>query len=70
MSSKSNHAMRGLRWTENYLPKDWFKSDITDLEEKFLEMAFMMEKRKERILWLAYRIALRGQWFQWNENLR
>ena len=55
-------AMRGLLWAEKYFPEKWFSNDRLDDEEKYLEVASMTDDRKERILWLACRIANLGPW--------
>ncbi|KAG9228850.1 hypothetical protein BJ875DRAFT_525122 [Amylocarpus encephaloides] len=49
-------AIRELVWTEGYFPADFFTKKI-DEEEKYHERALMTSQRKERILWLACRIA-------------
>jgi hypothetical protein len=50
-------AMRGLLWADDYFPETWFRNDKTDEEEKYHELASMTAQRRERILWLACRIA-------------
>lgn len=55
-------AMRGLLWAEDYFPADWFTREKIDEEEKYHERASMTAQRKERILWLACRIASHGSW--------
>jgi hypothetical protein len=50
-------ALRGLLWTEDYFPTEWFTNEKIDEEEKYHERASMTAQRKERILWLAVRIA-------------
>ncbi|RDL41591.1 TPR-like protein [Venustampulla echinocandica] len=54
-------AVRGLLWVENYFPAQWFEKKV-DEEEKYHERASMTAQRKERILWLACRIANLGPW--------
>lgn len=49
-------AMRGLLWTEEYFPSEWFSIDIGD-DSKETNLDLMTTQRKERILWLAARIA-------------
>jgi hypothetical protein len=49
-------AMHGLLWTEDYFPSGWFSEEF-ELEERALHCDSMTPKRKERILWLAVRIA-------------
>ena len=61
-------AMRGLLWAENYFPDKWFIQEKTDEEEKYHERASMTAQRKERILWLAYRIASLGSWITFDGN--
>jgi hypothetical protein len=55
-------AVRGLLWTEGYFPIDFFTKKKIDEEEKYHERASMTSQRKERILWLACRIAALGPW--------
>ena len=50
-------ALRGLLWAEDYFPTDWFHNEKIDEEGKYHERASMTAQRKERILWLAVRIA-------------
>ncbi|CAG8955760.1 hypothetical protein HYFRA_00011627 [Hymenoscyphus fraxineus] len=50
-------AVRGLLWTEGYFTDDFFTKKKIDEEEKYHERASMTSQRKERILWLACRIA-------------
>jgi hypothetical protein len=59
-------AMRGLLWADEYYPQNWFSNDKIDAEEKYLEVASMTDDRKERILWLACRIAELGDWIHYN----
>jgi hypothetical protein len=49
-------AMHGLLWAENYFPSEWFSRKF-DIEDKMIHFGYMIPKRKERILWLAVRIA-------------
>jgi len=44
------------QWFESI---DWLDEEETDEEEKYHELASMTEKRKERILWLCCRLAVR-----------
>ncbi|KAH7418735.1 hypothetical protein BKA64DRAFT_590854, partial [Cadophora sp. MPI-SDFR-AT-0126] len=61
-------AMRGLLWADGYYPKEWFASDKIDDAEKYLEKASMTDDRKERILWLACRIASLGDWINYDSE--
>ncbi|KAJ8062034.1 hypothetical protein OCU04_009814 [Sclerotinia nivalis] len=55
-------GMRGLLWTEKYFPERWFLNEKIDEEEKYHEFPSILDQRKERILWLACRIADAGPW--------
>ncbi|EDN92144.1 hypothetical protein SS1G_08006 [Sclerotinia sclerotiorum 1980 UF-70] len=59
-------GMRGLLWAEKYFPEEWFLNEKTDEEEKYHELPSMIDQRKERILWLACRIADAGPWINFN----
>jgi hypothetical protein len=48
-------AIRGLLWTENYFPRDWFTNDEIDEAEDFHYPRSMTTARSDRILWLACR---------------
>ncbi|KAI0525819.1 hypothetical protein F5B22DRAFT_587878 [Xylaria bambusicola] len=50
-------ALEGLLFVDQYYPSDWFSDDKIDDDEKYFEMASMTAVRKERILWLGYKIA-------------
>jgi len=59
-------AMRDLLWADDYFPEKWFSNEKIDDEEKYLEVASMTDDRKERILWLACRIASLGTWIYYD----
>ncbi|KAI0476052.1 hypothetical protein GGR56DRAFT_665852 [Xylariaceae sp. FL0804] len=61
-------AMKGLLWTLDYFPDDWFSNEKVDEDEKFFEVASMTDERKERILWGACRIARSGRWLTYEEE--
>ncbi|KAG4030876.1 hypothetical protein MFRU_010g00100 [Monilinia fructicola] len=61
-------GMRGLLWAEKYFPERWFLNDKTDEEEKYHELPSMLDQRKERILWLACRIADAGPWINFDSS--
>lgn len=63
-------ALRGLLWSDGYYPDQWFSNDKIDDEEKYLEVASMTDDRKERILWLACRVASAGSWIYYDRNSR
>ena len=61
-------AMRGLLWAANYFPQSWFLNKKMDEEEKYHELPSMLAQRKERILWLACRIASSSIWMQYEST--
>uniref|UniRef100_A0A0B7KMS7 DNA/RNA-binding domain-containing protein n=1 Tax=Bionectria ochroleuca TaxID=29856 RepID=A0A0B7KMS7_BIOOC len=63
-------AMRSLVYTEDYLPSQWFNDSKVEEDEKQLELASMVDQRKERLLWLGRRIASTGRWLTWDNISR
>jgi hypothetical protein len=63
-------ALRGILWADGYYPDTWFSNDKIDDEEKYLEVASMTDDRKERILWLACRLASAGSWIYYDKANR
>ncbi|KAI8715184.1 EST1-DNA-bind domain-containing protein [Fusarium sp. LHS14.1] len=63
-------AMRGLIYSEDFFPSDWFKNDKIDEDEKYFELGSMVEERKDRILTLGCKIAASGSWLIWNPETR
>ncbi|KAM0344031.1 hypothetical protein ACHAPU_007934 [Fusarium lateritium] len=61
-------AMRGLLYSEDYFPNDWFRNDKIDEDEKYFELASMSEERKDRILSLGCKIAASGNWLLWDDD--
>jgi hypothetical protein len=61
-------AMRGLLYSEDYLPNEWFRNDKIDEDEKYFELASMAEERRDRILSLGCSIATSGSWLLWDEQ--
>ncbi|KAM0364071.1 hypothetical protein ACHAPK_010981 [Fusarium culmorum] len=61
-------AMRGLLYTENYIPNDWFHKEKIDEDEKYFERASMAEERRNRIFSLGCCIATSGSWLIWDET--
>lgn len=61
-------ALRGLLFVDQYYPSDWFANDKIDDDEKFFELASMMDIRKERILWLGHKIAQSKKGLTYNEH--
>lgn len=50
-------VIRGQIYGQSYFPDTWFKNIMLDDEERELESASITEARKERILWLEFRLA-------------
>jgi hypothetical protein len=61
-------SLRGLLWTDKLFPSDWYSGDNVDDDEKGFELASMTEQRKERVLWLAYHLALHGKWLTYDKQ--
>ncbi len=61
-------ALEGLFFVSGYFPLDWFANNKIDNNKKYLEMASITGVRKERILWLGYRIAQSGRGLTYNEG--
>ncbi|KAI1818598.1 hypothetical protein GGS20DRAFT_194570 [Poronia punctata] len=55
-------------YDRSYHPPDLFSNAKIDDDEKYFEMPSMMEVRKERILWLAHKIARTGSWLTWDDE--
>jgi hypothetical protein len=62
-------ALRGLLFVEQYYPSDWFSNDKIDDDEKYFEVPSMEAVRKERILWVAHKIAQAGRWLTYDEGV-
>lgn len=62
-------TLRGLLWADKYFPSDSFVNDEIDDDEKYFEVASMVEERQERVLWLGVSIARHGQWLLYDDKL-
>ncbi|KAH6982438.1 hypothetical protein EDB80DRAFT_882761 [Ilyonectria destructans] len=62
--------MRGLIYVDDYYPKKWFVNEKIDEDEKYFELASMVNQRKERILYLGYKIAAQGTWLKFDSDSR
>ncbi|KAL0764714.1 hypothetical protein CaCOL14_012520 [Colletotrichum acutatum] len=63
-------AQRGLLWVDKYYPNDWFTATKVDDDEKYFEVASMMEERSQRCLWLGCRLATSGKWLTYDEQTK
>jgi hypothetical protein len=61
-------SLRGLLWTDKLFPSDWFSGGNVDDDERGSELASMTEQRMERVLWLAYQLALPGKWLTYDKQ--
>jgi len=61
-------AMKGLTWTANYYQAGFFADDKIDDDEKYFEVASMTDERRERILWIAARLAEGQNWLAVNHS--
>ncbi|KAK6609677.1 telomerase-binding protein EST1A protein [Botrytis cinerea] len=62
-------AMRGLLWTGTLYPEEYFSKHHTEEEDKCEELPSMLNRRQERILWIACRIAARvSPWLAFNSS--
>lgn len=65
-----DYAMRGLVYTTDYFPANWFDNTAIDDDEKYFEPASTVGKRGERILWLGHSIALAERRLFWDAHAR
>jgi hypothetical protein len=63
-------ALRGLVYAEDYYPVSWFRGSKVEEDEKYFELASMIDQRKERLLWLGRRLAASGRWLTWDTAAR
>ncbi|KAL4403567.1 hypothetical protein CABS03_15019 [Colletotrichum abscissum] len=63
-------AQRGILWVDKYYPSDWFTATKVDDDEKYSEVASMMEERSQRCLWLGCRLATSGKWLTYDEEAK
>ncbi|KAH7316711.1 hypothetical protein B0I35DRAFT_451624 [Stachybotrys elegans] len=61
-----DYAMRGLVYTQEYFPANWFDNDKIEEDERYFELPSMVDERQERILWLGRQIARPGKWLTWD----
>ncbi|KAH6871336.1 hypothetical protein B0T10DRAFT_466745 [Thelonectria olida] len=59
-----DYAMRGIIFTGLVCQRE------VDEDEKYFELSSMVEERKERILYLGYRIATHQKWLNFDESIR
>jgi len=62
-----DYALRGLLWTADYFPDDWFAGQVDD-DERGFEAPSMTEHRKERVRWLACRLAQSGRFLTYADG--
>ena len=60
-------SLRGLLYAEKIYPADWFQTKLDD-DEKHFEIASMGDDRKERVLWLSYKLASYKRYITFDEE--
>ena len=59
--------LRGLLWTDNYFPQGWFANmESFNEDERMMETPSTRLVRKERLLWVACRLASYKTWITYN----
>lgn len=59
--------LQGFLWTNKHFPQGWFSNAETiDDDERLLEVGSTRLKRKERILWMACRLAAFKKWITYD----
>jgi hypothetical protein len=53
-----DYLIRGQVWSQKTFPEDWFKESELDDGERSIETASTVQRRVERVLWLAFRLAV------------
>lgn len=62
-------AQRGLLWTENHHPRGWFANmETMDDDEKLRETGSVEVARRDRVLWLAGRLAKYNKWIVYDSR--
>ncbi|KAF2434491.1 hypothetical protein EJ08DRAFT_468226 [Tothia fuscella] len=61
-----DHLIRGQIWSQSAFPTDWFNESEVDDEERSIEHASTVRDRSERVLWLAYCLAIFDQWIRYD----
>ncbi|KAL8369532.1 hypothetical protein RB595_000049 [Gaeumannomyces hyphopodioides] len=63
-------ALRGLVWTENTFPANHFEIDKSEDDERMFESPSLGDYRRERVLWLACRLAEKNRWILYDKETR
>ncbi|CAK7273454.1 hypothetical protein SEPCBS57363_005661 [Sporothrix epigloea] len=59
--------LQGFLWANNHFPQGWFSNAETiDDDERLMEVGSTRLKRKERILWMACRLAAFKKWITYD----
>ncbi|KAG9257762.1 uncharacterized protein F5Z01DRAFT_414620 [Emericellopsis atlantica] len=64
-----DYAMRGLWYTDDYFPMNWFRNSKVEFEERYFERRSLVDLRVERILWIAMRLSKAGDWLVFDVSL-
>ncbi len=65
-----DYALRGLLFTQDYFPPDWFSGSTVDEAERHIEGPSVRAAREERILWLGWQMAQAGDWLTYDARCR
>lgn len=62
-------SLRGLLWCDIF-PERWFGfgSELSDDDERLFELPSMTEYRRERVLWLGWKLASHEKWLQYDST--
>lgn len=65
-----DHAMRGLVYTSDYFPDNWFSNVSINDNERSFDSRSNVRGRQERVLWLGYSISLATKRLSWNARAK
>jgi len=63
-------VMRGLVWSPNYLPADFFEGQVVDEDERTLELPSHAAPRTERCLYIGVQLAACDRWLIYNSTTK
>ncbi|KAI6777717.1 Telomerase-binding protein-like protein [Emericellopsis cladophorae] len=64
-----DYTMRGLWYTDDYFPPNWFRNSKVEFEERYFERRSLVDLRVERILWIATQLSKAGDWLVLDASL-
>ncbi|KAH8798379.1 hypothetical protein F5884DRAFT_742980 [Xylogone sp. PMI_703] len=67
---RNDYVLRGLLFSEDYFPPGWFPAEMIDEDDETDRPKSVNNQHRERILWIAIRIAGLGKWLNYErENM-